>query len=278
MRRTAVTGVGVVAPGGVRRARRSGSAITAGRTATRGITFFDPAGFRSQIAAEGDFDPHAAGLTRARGPPHGPLHPVRGRGRHEAIADSGARLSRPSTASASAVTLGIGGGRHHAAGGRLRRGQQPRPATGSWIPTTRCPFLYRALVPSSLASEVARASSAPTARLLVISTGCTSGIDAIGYAPPLIQDGEADIVITGASESPISPISMACFDPIKATSPAQRRPRARLAAVRPRPRRFRHGRGRRRCWCWRRWSAPSPAARTSTARSRASPAAATRTT
>jgi minimal PKS ketosynthase (KS/KS alpha) len=34
----------------------------------------------------------------------------------------------------------------------------------------------------------------------------------------MIQDGEADIVIAGASESGISPISMACFDPIKATS------------------------------------------------------------
>jgi minimal PKS ketosynthase (KS/KS alpha) len=53
---------------------------------------------------------------------------------------------------------------------------------------------------------------------VVISTGCTSGIDGIGYGHQLIQDGEADIVISGASESPISPISMACFDPIKATS------------------------------------------------------------
>ncbi len=52
----------------------------------------------------------------------------------------------------------------------------------------------------------------------VVSTGCTSGIDAIGYGHQMIQDGEADIVIAGASESPISPISMACFDAIKATS------------------------------------------------------------
>jgi minimal PKS ketosynthase (KS/KS alpha) len=51
-----------------------------------------------------------------------------------------------------------------------------------------------------------------------VSTGCTSGIDAIGYGHQLIQDGEADIVIAGAAESGISPISMACFDPIKATS------------------------------------------------------------
>src|SRR5947209_6670491 len=61
MRRTAVTGVGVVAPGGVGR-ERFWEPITSGRTATRRITFFDPSGFRSQIAAESDFDPHAAGL------------------------------------------------------------------------------------------------------------------------------------------------------------------------------------------------------------------------
>ncbi len=62
MRRTAVTGVGVVAPGGVTR-ESFWENITAGRTATRRISFFDASGFRSQIAAEADFDPHAAGLT-----------------------------------------------------------------------------------------------------------------------------------------------------------------------------------------------------------------------
>src|SRR6266849_1522718 len=62
MRRTAVTGVGVVAPGGATR-EAFWDAITAGRTATRRITFFDPSGFRSQIAAECEFDPKAAGLN-----------------------------------------------------------------------------------------------------------------------------------------------------------------------------------------------------------------------
>jgi len=79
------------------------------------------------------------------------------------------------------------------------------------------PFAYLGLVPSSLASEVALKFGAH-GPAVVISTGCTSGIDAIGYAHQMIQDGEADIVIAGAAESPISPISMACFDPIKATS------------------------------------------------------------
>jgi minimal PKS ketosynthase (KS/KS alpha) len=88
-----------------------------------------------------------------------------------------------------------------------------------WLvdPDAAMPFLYQALVPSSLASEVA-VNFGAQGPATVISTGCTSGIDAIGYGHHLIQDDEADIVIAGASESPISPISMACFDPIKATS------------------------------------------------------------
>src|SRR5690349_2710607 len=62
LRRTVVTGIGVVAPGGVTR-EAFWENITAGKTATRKISFFDPSGFRSQIAAEADFDPIAAGLT-----------------------------------------------------------------------------------------------------------------------------------------------------------------------------------------------------------------------
>jgi minimal PKS ketosynthase (KS/KS alpha) len=76
---------------------------------------------------------------------------------------------------------------------------------------------YLALVPSTLASEVACRFGAH-GPAVVVSTGCTSGIDAVGYGYQLIQDGEADVVIAGASESGISPISMACFDPIGATS------------------------------------------------------------
>jgi minimal PKS ketosynthase (KS/KS alpha) len=88
-----------------------------------------------------------------------------------------------------------------------------------WLvdPAYAPPFLYAGLIPSSLASEVALKFGAH-GPATVISTGCTSGIDAVGYGHQLIQDGEADVVISGAAESPISPISMACFDPIKATS------------------------------------------------------------
>jgi minimal PKS ketosynthase (KS/KS alpha) len=213
-RRTAVTGVGVVAPGGCTR-DSFWEAITAGRTATRRITFFDASGFRSQIAAECDFDPLAAGLSE---------HETRRMDRYiqfavaaaiEAMVDSGLAtetvdLDRAGVSLGSAV-----GGTMVLENGYVAVSNRGR----EWLvdPDYAPPFLYQGLIPSSLASEVALKFGAHGPSV-VISTGCTSGIDAIGYGHQMIQDDEADIVIAGAAESGISPISMACFDPIKATS------------------------------------------------------------
>jgi minimal PKS ketosynthase (KS/KS alpha) len=214
VRRTAITGIGVVAPGGVTR-ESFWDQITSGRTATRGITFFDASGFRSQIAAEADFEPLAAGLDE---------HEKRRQDRYiqfatasaiEATTDSGLDLD-----SLDRERVGVCLG--SAVGGTvvLEDGYVAVSNHGQeWLvdPEYAPPFLYQGLVPSSLASEVAlRFKTHGPA--VVISTGCTSGIDAIGYGHQMIQDGEADIVISGAAESPVSPISMACFDPIKATS------------------------------------------------------------
>jgi minimal PKS ketosynthase (KS/KS alpha) len=215
VRRTAITGIGVVAPGGVTR-ESFWEQITAGRTATRKISFFDPSGFRSQIAAEADFDPTAAGLDE---------HEQRRQDRYvqfataaaiEATSDSGLDLEAIDH-DRMGVCLGSAVGGTMA----LEDGYVAVSNHGKdWLvdPAYSAPFLYnKGLIPSSLASEVALkfAAHGPAT---VISTGCTSGIDAIGYGHQMIQEGEADIVISGASESPISPISMACFDPIKATS------------------------------------------------------------
>jgi minimal PKS ketosynthase (KS/KS alpha) len=214
MRRTAVTGVGVVAPGGVTR-EAFWDRIISGRPATRKITFFDASGFRSQIAAEADFDPREAGLTE---------HEIRRMDRYiqfaasagmQALDDCGLDMEGTDP-----ETIGVSLG--SAVGGTmvLEDGYVAVSNHGQeWLvdPDYAPPFLYQGLIPSSLAAEIAYKFGAQGPSV-VVSTGCTSGIDAIGYGHHMIQDGEADIVISGASESPISPISMACFDPIKATS------------------------------------------------------------
>jgi minimal PKS ketosynthase (KS/KS alpha) len=189
--------------------------ITAGRTATRGITFFDPSGFRSQIAAEADFDPRAAGLTEQEITRMDRYIQFAAAAGMEAIADSALDLEQVDR-DRMAVALGS------AVGGTMYLEDDYVAVSNrgtDWLvdPDYARPFLYSALVPSSLASEIALKFGAH-GPAVVVSTGCTSGIDAIGYAHNMIQDNEADIVITGAAESPISPISMACFDPIKATS------------------------------------------------------------
>ncbi|WP_416904605.1 beta-ketoacyl-[acyl-carrier-protein] synthase family protein [Micromonospora echinospora] len=214
-RRTVVTGVGVVAPGGATR-DRFWKTITEGRTATRRITFFDPSPFRSRIAAECDFDPDAAGIT---------LDERRRADRYvqfalacsaEALADSGLELT-DALRDAAGVVLGS------AVGGTTALEQEYVRVSdhgAHWLvdPGRAGPYLYQALVPSSLAADVAcRHGLHGPAQ--VVSTGCTSGIDAIGYAHQLIVDGEADVVLAGASDSPISPVTVASFDAIQATSP-----------------------------------------------------------
>src|SRR5437660_273512 len=57
-----ITGIGIVAPGAIG-VKPFWDLLTAGRTATRAITAFDPEPYRSRIAAECDFDASAEGLT-----------------------------------------------------------------------------------------------------------------------------------------------------------------------------------------------------------------------
>ncbi|SCF22650.1 minimal PKS ketosynthase (KS/KS alpha) [Micromonospora viridifaciens] len=214
-RRTVVTGVGVVAPGGATR-DRFWKAVTEGRTATRRITFFDPSPFRSQIAAECDFDPDAAGITLAERQRADRYVQFALACSTEALADSGLTLTDAERERAG-VVLGT------AVGGTMALEQEYVRVSDSgrhWLVdhTFGGPYLYQALVPSSLAADVAcRHGLHGPAQ--VVSTGCTSGIDAIGYAHQLIADGEADVVLAGAADSPISPVTVASFDAIQATSP-----------------------------------------------------------
>jgi act minimal PKS ketosynthase (KS/KS alpha) len=85
------------------------------------------------------------------------------------------------------------------------------------------PYLYDYFLPSSMAAEVAWLAEAQ-GPVGIVSTGCTSGIDVMGHAVDLIRDGEADVMITGASDAAISPITVACFDAIKATTPRNDEP------------------------------------------------------
>ncbi|MEV5433682.1 beta-ketoacyl-[acyl-carrier-protein] synthase family protein [Streptomyces sp. NPDC052701] len=215
-RRVVVTGIGVVAPGGIG-AARFWDLLAGGRTATRRISLFDPAGLRSQIAAECDFDPSAHGLdggTVQRCDRYVQFALVAAA---EAVRDAGLDTTREDPWRMGAV-LGT------AVGGttRLEHDYVLVSEGGSrWDVDHRRaePHLHRAFAPSTLASTVAETFGAQ-GPVQTVSTGCTSGLDAVGYAYHAIAEGRADVCLAGASDSPISPITMACFDAIKATSPS----------------------------------------------------------
>ncbi|MGF1428682.1 beta-ketoacyl-[acyl-carrier-protein] synthase family protein [Kitasatospora sp. LaBMicrA B282] len=214
-RRVVITGIEVIAPGGVGK-EKFWNLLSEGRTATRGITFFDPTPFRSRVAAEADFDPYAHGLSPQqvrRLDRAAQFAVVASRG---AVADSGIELSAyaphrigVTVGSAVGATMGLDEEyRVVSDGGRLDVVDH----------TYAVPHLYNHMMPSSFATEVAWAVGAEGPST-VVSTGCTSGIDSVGYAVELVREGSADVVIAGSSDAPISPITMACFDAIKATTP-----------------------------------------------------------
>ncbi|WP_037859036.1 beta-ketoacyl-[acyl-carrier-protein] synthase family protein [Streptomyces sp. NRRL S-340] len=214
-RRVVITGIGVIAPGGIG-LKEFWSLLTSGRTATRSITRFDTSQFRSRIAAEADFDPEQSGLSpqeTSRMDRAAQFAVVCAR---EAMADSGLDF-----AGLDPHRVGVTVGSAVGATTSLDTEYNVVSDGGrKWLVdhqyTSR--HLFDHFVPSSFASEVAWAVGAqgPAA---VVSTGCTSGLDAVGHAAELIREGSADIMVAGATEAPISPITVACFDAIKATSP-----------------------------------------------------------
>ncbi|WP_280409866.1 beta-ketoacyl-[acyl-carrier-protein] synthase family protein [Nocardia brasiliensis] len=219
-RRVVVTGMEVLAPGGVGR-DAFWELLSAGRTATRGITFFDPAPFRSKIAAEVDFDPEACGLSPQEVRRMDRAAQFVAVAARNAVADSGIDIEAYDPYRVG-VTIGTAVGaatsldweyRVVSDAGRLHLVDHEYAV----------PHLYSCLVPSSFAAEVAELVGARGATT-VISTGCTSGIDSVGYAVELIREGTADVMVAGATDAPISPITVASFDAIKATSPRNDEP------------------------------------------------------
>ncbi|MCA1187918.1 MULTISPECIES: beta-ketoacyl synthase [unclassified Saccharopolyspora] len=214
-RRVVLTGMGVRAPGG------DGAAgfwdlLTSDRTATRTITAFDPAPFRSRIAAEVDFDPVAEGFTAREVAERDRVVLLAIACARDAVRDCGLDLARRDP-TRTAVSIGSAVGSTISLDRDYRRISR---GGSTWLVdhALASPRSRDHQVPAALARDVARevAAEGPVA---VISTGCTSGLDAVGHGAELIRDGRADVVLAGAADAPISPITVACFDAIRATSP-----------------------------------------------------------
>jgi act minimal PKS ketosynthase (KS/KS alpha) len=214
LRRVVITGLGVIAPGGIGKDAFWDSMINA-RTQTGLITAFDTSDFLSKVAAEvKGFNPAVFGIS---------YEEASGMDRYLQFALAGAKLAVEDAG------LEFGGMDGEKCGVALanaicgtkwmeeeflrvtRNGHEPiDPALAS-------PYLYDASIFNSPANFIA-ARYALKGGACVISTGCTAGTDSVAYAYENIQLGLCDMMITGASEAPITPIALAAFDVIKALS------------------------------------------------------------
>ncbi len=214
-RRAVITGIGIRAPGG-KGTGEFWELLTAGRTATRRISFFDATPYRSQVAAEVDFDAAGEGLSALE---------IRRMDRatqfavvcaREALADAGLR-STDLLPERTGVSLGSA----VAAATSLEQEYLVLSDTGRrWVMDHEVvsPHMPDYLMPSVMPAELAWTVGAE-GPVTMVSNGCTSGIDAVGHAARLIREGSADVMLSGATDTPITPIVVACFDAIKATTP-----------------------------------------------------------
>jgi len=214
-RRVAITGIGVRTAGGSGRSQ-FWELLISGRTGTRRISFFDPSPYRSQVAAEADFDPVCEGLSpgeTGRMDRSTQLAVVCAR---EAVADSGLDF-----ATVPPERVGVSLGSAVAATTSLEREYLALSDSGRWwlVEHERLsPHMFDYMSPGVMPAEIAWQVGAE-GPVVLVSNGCTSGVDSIGHAVELITEGTADVMLTGGSDAPITPIVVASLDAIQATTP-----------------------------------------------------------
>ncbi len=208
-RRVVITGLGVLACNGIGK-EDFWNACIAGRSGIRRITRFDASPLPSQIAGEvANFDPQALGLTEIE---------CRLTDRNTQMALSAANLALQdagllnilSEEERDQVGVYMGSAMASSEEGELlwvrmtNRGEHaPHSRTNELIP------------PTLLMTHAPAAAIATRHQLhgpcLVLSTGCSAGADAIGQAYWAIQEGRAERMLTGGSDSSISYAGMDCF-------------------------------------------------------------------
>jgi 3-oxoacyl-[acyl-carrier-protein] synthase II len=203
-KRVVVTGIGAVSPNGVGR-DAFWRATRDGVSGVRRVQRFDPSCLQVQIAGEiPDFDEDAWVTPKDR--PHvSRVVPLGVAAISEALENAGleaARMCRDQLRRIAVVT-GTGGASQEwtEAQYRLYYEGKSKQCSVYVIPTS---------TPGTLSSEYSmrfgfRGSSH------VVTTGCTSSTDALGYAAMQLQRGHLDYILAGGVDAPIAPLIMRGF-------------------------------------------------------------------
>lgn len=205
MRRVVITGIGAVSPNGIGR-ERFWEATRSGCSGVRRITRFDPSNYLVQVAGEipPEFDEKQYVEVKDR--PHvSRAVPLAVASVSEAVEDAGLQpreMSRDELRGIG-VIVGSGGGSQDFTEEQYRlyyTGHQKQCSVYT-IPTGTI---------GTLASEVSMRFGF-RGLSHIVSTGCTSSTDALGYAYHHIQRGMLNTMVAGGVDSPIAPLILRGF-------------------------------------------------------------------
>jgi 3-oxoacyl-[acyl-carrier-protein] synthase II len=216
--RVVITGIGVVSPFGVGR-DRFWQHVSGGCSGTRAITEFDASEFACRVAAP------VTGVTIDDVPPldgddlwdsgyrADPKRYSRAAligviAAREAWADAGLRIAEPSAG----VVIGSGGGGIDVGERQYYDffAEQGRKVTPYAIPVSIVGMVSSEISISLRLRGVSH----------VLSCGCTSSSDAIGYAAGLLRAGDADVILSGGTDACVTPGMIFGFSRMRAVSMA----------------------------------------------------------
>jgi 3-oxoacyl-[acyl-carrier-protein] synthase II len=204
-----ITGTGAVTPLGVGTENFWDAALH-GKSGAGEITLFDPSPFPSHIAGEcSDFDPvdFMSKKEARRMDRYAQLGIAAG---VQAAESAGITDTIQKTPERVAIVMGSGIG-------GLSTWEREYKVLHEKGPNRVSPFLITMMVPNMAAGQLAIALGA-TGPTQCPVLACATGGEAIAEGLELIRRGDADVVIAGSSEAPITPLSMAGFCAIRAIS------------------------------------------------------------
>ncbi|HEY2829443.1 MAG TPA: beta-ketoacyl-[acyl-carrier-protein] synthase family protein [Thermoanaerobaculia bacterium] len=203
--RVVITGVGAVSPNGVGREKYF-AAVAAGRSGIRNITQFDATSLPCRVAGEVNGDFSAERWVDAKNMKHvSRVVPMTIAAADEALADAGLdpKAADLETRRRIGVLLGSGGG-------AIEFSERMYDLWYRGAVKQASVYAIPSGTIGTLASEVSMAYNLHGFSHL-ISTGCTSSTDAIGYAYRNLKLGVVDYIVAGGSDAPITEAIMTGF-------------------------------------------------------------------
>jgi len=205
MRRVVITGMGAISPNGIGR-EQFWEATRNGISGVRRITRFDPTGYQVQVAGEVPDEFDTRQYVEVKDRPHvSRAVPLAIAAVGEAVCDAGLEVRRMTRDELRGigVIVGSGGGSQDFTEEqyRLFYAGLLKQCSVYTIPTSTI---------GTLASEVSMRFGF-RGLSHIVSTGCTSSTDAIGYAYRNIQAGVLNTMVAGGVDSPIAPLILRGF-------------------------------------------------------------------